>query len=320
MNLIGWTRGWMRTSWRTLRVSFYFFCVFALLSLFAARALYAHVQDAARALGHELAGVSGLTSGAETVLLNGARFHHAALHVQDSVSAVLDAVEAHCQQSTGLFTSTMRELEREHRDALDRHPEIGSIRRGVLRSEWDDGGMLVCFVGQGDDGLSGLKRAARRFMATSDLSAFGFVRYATAERTKDGGTRVMVLWTDGELPLSKMFPATGDAQGSDSTELPRPPNARRTLSAAAEGTTLVLRSYESRDRRAGLERFYDHRMTEKGWKVAAKVSQKGTTAYLHEDGRQAFVTLAEANERTYVTMIEAGRANATAVAATGLLE
>jgi hypothetical protein len=319
-DLLRWRRSWIERSRRARRVAFYFFCVFAVLSLLAARVLYAHVQDAARALGHELAGISDLTSGAETVLLNGARFHHAAIHVPESISAVLDAVEAHCQKSTGLFTSTMRELERQHGDQLDKFPDLGSIRRGVFREESETGGMLVCFVGQGNDGLTGLKRAAERFMATSDLSAFGFLRYATAKRLKDGSTQVMVLWTDGEVSLSKMFPATGDAEGSDSRELPRPPNARRTLTAAANGMSFALRMYESRDQRPSLERFYDHRLTQKGWRVAAKVSERGTSSYLHPDGRQAFVTLSEANERTYVTMIEAGRADATAVAGTRILE
>jgi hypothetical protein len=310
-----WTRGW----WKVVRVSFYFFCVFVILSALAARALYAQAKHAARALGHELAGVSDLTARAESLVVNGARFHHAALTVKDSVSGVLDAVETHCQQSTGAFTRGMRELERTHADVLDKYP-VGSIRRGVFREESNEGGMLVCFVDQGQSGLSDLARAVESFVRTSDLSAFGNVRYVTAERIPDGRTRVMLLWTDAELSISKMFPATGDAAGSDSTVLPRPPNARRTLSATADGMSYGLRSYESRDGRDSVGAFYDRWMSQNGWKASARDQPSGSASYLHRDGRQAFVTVSAARGRTYVTVIEAGRANATSIASTGMLE
>lgn len=316
MSIVRFLQGW----WRTLRLSVYLLCVFVILSVLAGRSLYAHVKDAARALGRELHGLSALTKGAETVRVNGATFHHAALTVEQSVSTVLDEVEVHCQKSTGLFASTMRELESRHRGMLDQYPELGGLRRGVFRDESESGGTLVCFVGKGQSGLKGLIRAAERFMATSDLSEFGFVRYATAERTKDGRTRVAVLWTDEELSMSKMFPATGDAAGSDSRELPRPPNARRTLTAAAEGMPFALRLYESRDRRASLGSLYERWMTEHGWTVAAKEAQRDTVAYHHRDGRQVFVSLSEANARTYVTLLEAGRSDATSLAAAELVE
>ena len=316
MNLGRFLRGWRRQ----LRLSVYFLCVFVILSALAARRLYAHVKDAARALGHELQGFSALTEGAETVRVNGARFHHAGITVSDSVSAVLDAVEAHCQNNAGAFARTMRELEARHHDVLDKHPELGALRRGVFRDETESAGMLVCFVGQGQSGLSDLIQATRRFLITSDLSEFGYVRYATAKRIPDGRTHATVLWTNEELSLSKMFPATGDAAGSDSRELPRPSNARRTLSAAAEGMPFALRLYESRDGRARLGSFYERWMTGHGWTVAAKEAQHDTVSYLHPDGRQAFVSLSEDNDRTYVTLLEAGRADATSLAASGLLE
>jgi hypothetical protein len=58
---------------KLLRLFAYFSFVFLLVSLLAARSLYAHARDAALALGHELAGLGPLTRGGHTLNLNGAR-------------------------------------------------------------------------------------------------------------------------------------------------------------------------------------------------------------------------------------------------------
>jgi hypothetical protein len=163
--------------------------------------------------------------------------------------------------------------------------------------------------------VEALVGAVKKFVATSDLSVFGDFRYAKVERTKRGSTHVTVLWTDGQVNLSRMFPAAGDAEGSDSRALPRPDQARRTLSAAAAGMPYGVRQYESREDPKAIEKYYSSWMSDHGWKSVARSDLAQGRAYLRADGYQAFVAVTEADERTYVTLVEAGRADATAIAA-----
>ena len=66
-----------------------------------------------------------------------------------------------------------------------------------------------------------------------------------AERSPRGGSRVVTLWSEGSLDLGRMFPAAGDAPGTDSSVVPRPAGSRRTLSASVEGFPAAIRIYES---------------------------------------------------------------------------
>lgn len=180
--------------------------------------------------------------------------------------------------------------------------------------------MLICFTGQRPGTLAELLEAARQLVETSDLSSFGSVVYAYAERNAHGRTHVVTLWTQTGLDLGRMFPATGDAAGEDSRVLPRPQNARRTLSAAAEGMPFGLRLYETSASPASVRRFYDDWMRGNGWQIAARAEEQGATAYLRADGYQAFLSLSTAEARTYVTLTEAGRADGSAIAAVQVQE
>ena len=111
-----------------------------------------------------------------------------------------------------------------------------------------------------------------------------------------------------------MFPATGDAAGSDSRVLPRPPGSRRTLSAAAAGMPYAVRTYESNEGRAEVERFYDGWMKARGWIRAARVESEGASAYFRQDGYQVFLVLAEEEGRTYATLVEAGASGSSPIA------
>jgi hypothetical protein len=289
--------------------------VFVVLTVLSARALFASAKEGAAALGRELIGLGQLTRDAEVLLVNGVRFHHAATAVKAPVSAVLDQVEAHCQRESGVFGEAMAELDQQHPELLGKHADIGGLRRGVFRDESDEHGMLVCFVGPAQGGVRALADALNKFISTPDLSVFGDVRYAKVRRTKSGYTQVAVLWTDGEVNLSKMFPVEGDAEGSDSRALPRPRQARRTLAAAAAGMPYGVRLYESRERPEVIADYYSSWMRKNGWKSTARSDPEHGRAFLRRDGYLAFVAVTESNGRSYVTLLEAGQADATAIAA-----
>src|SRR4051812_22637053 len=81
---------WLLPSRRVLRLSAYFSCVSLAGLLFLGRALYAASREDAFSLGHELLGLADLTRGAETVELNGERFHHAVSATAQPLHGVLD--------------------------------------------------------------------------------------------------------------------------------------------------------------------------------------------------------------------------------------
>jgi hypothetical protein len=304
----------MRSSVQVLRLTLYLACAFSLLSWVSARALYAQVQEAARALGRELADLPELTREAEVVHINGARMHHARAVVDGSVATVLDRVTNHCTKNGGPLTRALQEIARQHPAEYARHAPAAGLRQGVIRRDDERDGIVICLVGGGVTGLAGLVEAAQRFAETSDLAEFGHFRYVFAERQSEGKTLVVTLYSDSALDLNRMFPATGDAAGTDSDSVPRPPEARRTLSAAAEGMPYAVRTYVTRRRVPEIQRFYAERARERRWTLDAARDDEGARAYSTPEGRLVFISLLEDEDKTVVTLLEAGDASESAIA------
>jgi hypothetical protein len=301
---------------RGLRVTVYFTVVFLGTSLLATRALQARVTEAALTFGRELSGLSDLTGSAEGIIANGHQFRHASTSTADGVAGVLDRLEAHCRANPGLVAGALDELVRSHPDRV----QESALRYAVLREDDPERGTLICFIDQTPGSVDGLVDAAEHFARTFDLSGFGSVVYAYAERQSNGQTHVVTLWTQTGLDLARMFPARGDAAGDDSRVLPRPDNARRLLSAAADGMSFGLRLYETPSRLAAVRRDYDTWMHHHGWQRIARPDAAGTTAYLRADGYQAFVTLSTADDLTFVAVTEAGRREGSSIATHELKE
>jgi ABC-type sugar transport system permease subunit len=127
-------------------------------------------------------------------------------------------------------------------------------------------------------------------------------------------TYVSTMWADTGLNLKTMFPATGDAAGSDSALLPRPPSARRTLSAGAEGMPYALRMYVSSDSTESLGRFYADWLKKRAWKLIGQKPSHGSSGYMREDGYQVFLTIIEQRGQAYVALTESGNGRTPSVA------
>jgi hypothetical protein len=295
-------RGWLGR----LRVSIYFACVFAFLSVVAARALRAEVGEASRALGRQLIDLPNVNGAVEVIQLNGARMQHARVTTTAPVATVLDRFEEHCNANPGALAEVLDEVAAQHPVLFEKNAPKGSLRHAVLRNETERDGVLICFVDDRATGLAGVNELLKSLAETGDLSVLGQLRFVFAERQKDGRTKVVSMRNEGSLNLSRMFPSSGDADGNDSRVLPRPPDSRRTLAAAAEGMPYALRTYDSGKRRAELEAFYAAWMKAHGWIQAAQNESEGATAYFRQDGYQVFLTLMEEGGRTYATLIEAG--------------
>lgn len=294
---------------RSLRLSTYLVFVFTALSFAAGSVVYGQAKDAALELGSQLVGLEDLGQGAQIVEVNGERFHRSTVFSKDSVSAVLDRIQASCGASPGVFTQTAEQL-------LRRYPNAGKKQRlnlltlrGIVRQEEERRGMVACFTDAKASGPRALLDAAARFSKSSDLGEFGRFRYAFVHRGADEDeTMVTLLWADTGLNLATMFPAVGDAAGVDSRVLPRPNKARRTLAAAVEGQPYAIRLYDSAESPAAIEKFYGDWMKKNGWTLAGKLEGKGVT-YLRSDGFQAIIAFPSRDGHTTVSLTEVGHAD-----------
>jgi hypothetical protein len=299
-----------RTLMALLRLATYVVFVFLVAGFLAARVLRADIKEAALAGGHQLAVLADLVGEAETIELNGEVMHHSSTYTDQTIGTVLDRLEGYCASSPGLG-GALRDLPKTLAAKVERMPR--SFRLGFLRAEEGGRGFVACFVDDpGGSYLREFTERVRRFVQTRRLGEFGKFLYAFAELGGQGQTHVVVTWADTDLDIGGMFPSTGDAAGTDSPVLPRPPHARRTLSAGAEGMPYGLRIYQSTDGAESLKKFYDDWMTKNQFtRVTGAVSRHGS-AYLRE-GFQVFVAIGEQHGRTSVSLIEAGNPDGTSI-------
>src|SRR6185369_3716844 len=298
---------WLLPSRRSLRLCAYFSGVSLVGLLACGRALYAATREDAFSLGHGLLGLSDLTGNAETVWLNGERFHHAVTASSASLHAVLDRVEDHCRRNPGAAALLLAQVAGSDPKRFERHAPPGALRNAVFREETATRGLVLCFVGgPSPTSAADWLGALRRFSRTRDLSSFGHLRYSFAESAAHEPTRVVTLWTDSGLDLTRLFPKTGDAGGSDSAVVPRPPGGRRVLSASAEGMPFSVRSYESSQSLAATQSFYDAWMSEHGYR-AEHDSESGSSSYLRADGYRVSWSLFRSDQRSFTTLTESGQ-------------
>lgn len=287
---------------RQLRLSMYLISVAAVLGVSSGYALYANAKDAALAFGAELAGLGDLTGGAAVLRINGERFHHATVVVRGDATALLDRIQAACADNPGALTRGLTEvLELGQRQRLDL--DVSSVLgRGGMRHESGGRGMLVCFVDDGAPREVGFAERVAQFSRSGDVSVFGRVRYAYVEQTGDGLSRVSTLWADTALNLGRMFPVSGDAAGTDSRLIPRPPESVRVLSAAADGMPFLLAQYASRQSSAALSAFYRDQLGSLGFDAVG--TEAGGAAYLRRDGHHVLLSVLEQSGTTHVTLLE----------------
>lgn len=180
-----------------------------------------------------------------TLSVNGLQVHLSSGGTSRSLPEVLDLFHARCRERGGRFDlqlahalRTRAAVERLAPPALD----------GVLRIDDGARGYVACLdLGGSPVPPDELLRRARRFLEDGDLAHLGDLRFVFAARDGER-TSYLALWTVGPFALARAFPAEGDAPGSDLPRVPRPPEARRLLSAhglGAEPSVTVYRAEHS---------------------------------------------------------------------------
>jgi hypothetical protein len=197
-----------------------------------------------------------------------------------------------------------------------RHEELVPDRLGrlfVMRSldEKAGTGVVACMARKASDGLPMTERL-ERFATTLDFGLFGELRYVFAEAKPGASTHVIAIWTDAHLPITAMFPATGDAPGTDSDLAARPRDARRLFVGQAEGTPYAIRMYEAAGSREELVASYTADMKGRGWiAVENPDAPKHVAAFVHPSGVEAYVAASAGEDRGHAVLSVAETGDAT---------
>jgi hypothetical protein len=132
---------------------------------------------------------------------------------------------------------------------------------------------------------------------TSDLASgrepLPRVRYTLAYRVNDAATSVTTVVSPSTTGLAEMFPAEGDAPGSDLAAIARPERARRTLTALVGTNDHSVRVYESPLSTEAAAQSYDAAMTGLGYATTASLAD---ARMYRRDGRSVAVSFKATTE------------------------
>ena len=113
------------------------------------------------------------------------------------------------------------------------------------------------------------------------------VRYTLAHQREDGSIAVTTVVNASSTPLNEIFPAEGDAPGSDLAAVARPEQSRRTMTAivGAGAAQHAVRVYESPLDVPAAVTSYDRQMTSLGYATTgsledARMYRRGGRSYV----------------------------------------
>jgi len=114
--------------------------------------------------------------------------------------------------------------------------------------------------------IESLKARLQRFVGSGELGQIGRLRYVYFEKTGEGGTRFLTVWSDETFTLDQLMPKEKrDAPGADLPGVPRFPGTIRILSAEERGMPQRLAVYEGVGSPETATLFYRARMDTLGW-------------------------------------------------------
>lgn len=290
-----------------LRVGVYLVLAAGVVGIIAARRALADVREQGTMLGRELMPLADLLQGTTALRINGERlFFSMTTQSGSNVRAVMDRFQQHCEAHPGPFAAKMRALAGQIKVAA---PLAGLLQQAALmRDETEERGTLFCFTGL--ESQPAQQPMVEHFAATRDLGALGNLRYVIASRgsaaeNELGLTKVVALWTEGSFKLDNLTPpALGDAPGSDSTFLPRPPDSARIFTAEVIGAPYSVRIYETSASPSAVLAFYDATMHD--WYTTAPAGSEDEARGFVKQGRPLLVSVSRDESKTLVTLSEVG--------------
>jgi hypothetical protein len=180
---------------------------------------------------------------------------------------------------------------------LAKHRLLPPDATGLTQASFGDdnqGGIAALDVGPVGSVAELAARLGR--LGSGAVGQGGSLRYLYYERTGDGGTRFLTVWTDERFDLQQLLPrADGDAPGRDVANVPRYPGTARVLSADERGVGGQLAVYVGGGSPELAEAFYRARLETLGWSLdprfadVARRSGRRTLRALSRDGHEVVV-------------------------------
>jgi len=217
---------------RMARLAIFLSIVIIGAQVLLARAVKKRVDESFLELGSGLAQLDSSVphKGPRVVELNGARLHFASASTDEKVEDVIERSKKDC----------------------------GPQEDKALKGSAGGRGFVACFVPT--PGAAGPQVGEVREVIPPTY------RYVYAQPGSEK-TVVITVEADGTIELKKLFPEEGDAPGADAPGVPRPPGARRTLTAREEGSPQQMTLYVTKDKNpAELEAWYRARLPDHGWR------------------------------------------------------
>ena len=157
--------------------------------------------------------------------------------------------------------------------------------------------------------LPSLRERLQRFVGSGELGGIGRLRYVWYEKTGQGGTRFLTVWTDESFKLSGVMPTGNrDAEGFDLEQVPRYPGTVRVLSAEERGVSQRIVVYDGAGSPETAAMFYRARMRTLGWQeddtFARLAERQGKQAlkFASKDGHEVVIDLSAASAGQGVTI------------------
>ncbi len=277
----------------------------AVTSVVAVRQARAQMHEGMRHLARQLMPYAeqGVIEAPRRVEINGESLYLAMGTTHDSVAAALDYYESWCDRRAGHVTESIAQADGSAFGPLWSQGGRLGPRLEAVREGDDAEGYVIC-VDVGDRRLTGseLSQRLRAVVDTGDLSRWGNLRYAYAQRASTG-TRIITVATDGPFNLLRMFPAEGDAPGHDAPGLARYPGMRRVLSAHEDGHPNGLGMYTARAPVADVRAWYQTAMARQGWTLSdvPRDARLPASAAAHRDRS---LTFSRGNDATMVLVFD----------------
>jgi hypothetical protein len=272
-------------------------------------------KDSARKLGAEILTNIAPTDGADSIEFNGAHFYFAAKTLDADVDSVLIRAKEICahegadlERELGPVTARIPIAKLMGNPAADQALGLNKL----LTVETDNGhaGDVGCWVRRSHDPSTGILERVRKFAKTGDLAEFGSLQYIHAEQ-HGKKTAVRILWSEGPLSISNMFPKQGDTPGRDIDAVPRPPSSARILFGKIQSSDREVVGYRSTQTPEQVNSFYAKELPGLGWReidlgvTPDTDSAKVPLRHVYEHAqRRALLAITPSDDSTGATWIE----------------
>lgn len=295
----------------TLKASAYLVLVSLCGLFFSIRSARGALGEVSLTIARQLNDVSDLIGSTKFLELNGQRFGISTTVVAGSAADVLDRFADACRKNSAELTRVAASQGL----TLRQRASQGAGSKPIARVEAEEDGIVGCVLRSDAGPVAPLSETIREFARTRDASVFGdFLVVYARNQAKDkknpkDKTHVVAVWTHGPFKVLDLFPAQGDAPGSDSVLAGRPREARRILSGAAANEPYGLRIYETTKTPGETLSSFERDMRSRGWTRLAQPPNGVTAVALqHTSGVLAVLTANPSDgTKSALVLMEMGR-------------